>query len=106
VRVLFDGKLGASGSPAKRARDITNRYTKYYNHVIPFDEGVLEEAWNRCRGPSCAAGRHAVEQMLGMQAGGSGTFPAMKHGDETRYPASPLDSSPTKLDLSPEPEFD
>jgi hypothetical protein len=106
VRVLFDGKLADSGFSAKSAREMTNRFTKYYNHVIPFDESVLEAIWNRCDGPRCAAARREVEGMLGLQEGGFSDFPAMKRGGATRHQTSPLESSSTKRGLSPEPAFD
>jgi hypothetical protein len=107
VRVLFDGKRAASEFSAKSAREMTNRFTKYYNHVIPFDESVLEAIWNRCDGPRCAAARREVEEMLGMQEGGFRAFPATKReGATTRHQTSPLESSSTKRGLSPEPAFD
>jgi len=70
--------------------------------VVPFDEAVLDAIWNRCRGPRCAAARRETEERLGMQEDGSWAFPAMKPGDATRYPASPLETSPTPPALSPE----
>jgi spermidine synthase len=106
VRVLFDGKLAASEFTARSASETTNRFTKYYNHVIPFDQGVLKAVWNRCGGPRCAAARREVEEMLGRPEGGFGDSRAMKREGATRYPRSPLESSPASRDRSPEPGFD
>jgi spermidine synthase len=106
VRVFFEGKLAASDFPVTRARKMTNRFTTYYNHVIPFDEGVIELIWNHCSGRGCAAARREVEEGLGLQQAGSSAFPPMKRGRAIRYPAPPLESSPAMLGSSPEAESD
>ncbi len=83
---------------------MTNRFMLHYNQVVPFDEGVLETIWNRCRGPRCAAARRMIEGNLGMQEDGFLDFPAIEQGGATRHPAAPLESSPATRDFSPEPE--
>jgi predicted membrane-bound spermidine synthase len=106
ARALFGGKVNASKLPLARIQALTNRFTKHYNHVIPFDEGVLEAIWNHCRGPGCEEARRQAEGRLGMQEGGSWAFPAPEQGGATRHLTPPLESSPATPGLSPGAEFD
>jgi hypothetical protein len=105
MQVLFGGEVNVSRMPLAKAQALTNQFTTHYSHAVPFDEGALEVIWNHCRGPRCAAERRKIEGRLGMQEGGPSAFPAMKQGGETDFPTSPLESSPTTLDSSPEPEY-
>jgi hypothetical protein len=106
ARVLFGGEFSASMLPLARAQTLTDRFTKHYNHVVPFDEGVIEAIWNRCRGPGCEEARHQAEGRLGMHEDGSWAFPALEQGGATRHLTPPLESSPATRGLSPGPEFD
>jgi spermidine synthase len=101
VRVLFAGEFAGSKLPLAQARVLTNRYTKHYNHAAPFDEGVLEEIWSRCRGPACEEARRRVQGELGMSDGGSWTSPEMGPGEAPRFPPPLLESSPTTLGATP-----
>ncbi|MBW2691995.1 MAG: fused MFS/spermidine synthase [Deltaproteobacteria bacterium] len=105
MQVFFGGEFNVSKMPLAKAQALTSQFTTHYNHAVPFDEGVLETIWNHCRGPRCSAERRKIEGILGMREGGPSAFPAVKQGDATDYPASPLESSPTTLDSSPEPEY-
>jgi hypothetical protein len=42
----------------------TNLFVNYYNHAVPFDRRVLEEAWDRCRGEGCEAERARAEELV------------------------------------------
>jgi hypothetical protein len=105
MQVLFGGEVNVSRMPLAKAQALTNQFTTHYNHAVPFDEDALEVIWNHCRGPRCAAERRKIEGRLGIQEGGPLAFPAMKPGGATGSPTSPLESSPTTLDSSPEPEY-
>jgi spermidine synthase len=104
VRLLFDEELAAPSFTAAKAAEVTNRFMAHYNHAVPFDEGVLETIWNRCRGTRCAAARREVEEQLGMREGGFWPTSERKWEGTSRYQASPPGSSPTTPDLFPEPE--
>jgi hypothetical protein len=39
---------------------------RYYSHAAPFRRTALDEVWQRCRGPRCAAGREQAEEQLGV----------------------------------------
>jgi len=104
ARAFFDGKLATNRFTAEKATAMTDQFITYYNHVIPFDVGVLEMIWNRCRGPRCASARREAERELGMQEDGFGDFPTPKRGGATRHLASPPETSPATL--SPNPESD
>ncbi|MFV1978045.1 MAG: spermidine synthase [Myxococcota bacterium] len=104
MQVYFDGQFKTSKLPFARVGKLTNRYSTHFSHAIPFYPGFLEAIWNRCHGPGCAAARREVERKLKMQARGISAFPAMKPGGATQNPTTPLESSPTTLGRSPEPE--
>jgi spermidine synthase len=103
ARVLFGEELVARSYPVAKARALTNRFTKHYNHAAPFDERVLEVAWSRCRGPGCEEARREAQEALGMLDGGSPAFTGLWHGDAPQSLAPPLETSPTTLGISPEP---
>jgi SAM-dependent methyltransferase len=104
ARAFFDGKLAAARFTAKKATAMTHQFMTYYNHVVPFNQDVLEVIWNRCRGPRCASARREVASELGMQEDGFRDFLTTKRGGATRHLASPPETSPATL--SPNPESD
>jgi predicted membrane-bound spermidine synthase len=102
ARILFGEELVASNYPVAKARALTNQFTKHYNHVAPFDERVLEVAWNRCRGPGCEEARREAQEALGMLDGGSPAFRGLLQGGAPQSLAPPLETSPTTLGISPD----
>jgi spermidine synthase len=61
------GSFSADSEPIPRAQAmaLSRRFLRFYQHAIPFDRQVLEEAWDRCRGEPCAEGRRWVEEQVG-----------------------------------------
>jgi hypothetical protein len=67
LHALHSGRVipGEDAAPAHvEARRATELFLNHYHHVIPFDRGVLEEAWGRCNGEECEAERAQFEGML------------------------------------------
>ncbi len=50
----------------EEAQALTNRYAIHYQHAVPFDRRVLDDAWRRCNGERCEMQRQAVMAELGM----------------------------------------
>jgi spermidine synthase len=51
VELLFRGQLPpdpAASDPLRRAASLTNLFSAFYNHAIPFDRAVLRSAWSGC----------------------------------------------------------
>jgi hypothetical protein len=103
MQVFFGEKLNASRLSLSRARELTSRFATHYNHAVPFDEGALDDIWNRCHDLRCGTARSQAEEML---KSGSWAFPAVEQNGETGYPTPPLEANPATPSLSPEPEFD
>jgi spermidine synthase len=106
MQILFSGQFKASRLPLERTRALTNRFTTHYNHAVPFDEGVLDDIWNRCRDLRCDSARRKFEGRLGMLEDGAWDFPETERAGATRYETPPLETSPTTAGLSPGSEFD
>ena len=55
LQMLFDGKIPdvKEAARAQQAETLTERFLRYYHHVVPFDRRVVEAAWRRCRGEDC-----------------------------------------------------
>ena len=53
--MLFDGKVPEvkEAARAQQAERLTERFLRYYHHVVPFDRRVVEAAWRRCVGEDC-----------------------------------------------------
>jgi hypothetical protein len=53
IEDFFRGELpptpGAPG-PVARATQLTRFFDEHYVHAIPFDHGLLTQAWSGCRG--------------------------------------------------------
>jgi len=67
LRALYSGRAVPSDGAALRLAEVqamTILVYHYYNHAIPFDRGVLDEAWDRCGGETCEAGRARIEELL------------------------------------------
>jgi spermidine synthase len=58
VEALFRGALprdAAAADPLRRATQVTQLFSTFYNHSIPFDRAVLRAAWSGCDGASGGA---------------------------------------------------
>jgi hypothetical protein len=67
LRALYSGRFIPSedaASPRVEALRATNLFVNYYNHAVPLDRRVLEEAWDRCRGAVCEAERARAEELV------------------------------------------
>jgi hypothetical protein len=102
VQRLFDRKFGASRLPYARVRELVRLYATHYNHVVPFDEDVLEDIWSRCHDLRCGTTRRQVERML--EEGSWDLPPIAERSVVTRTRRSSRNASPTTPDFSPEPE--
>jgi hypothetical protein len=68
VELLYRGALprdSTSGNPFRRATSLTNLFSTFYNHGIPFDRSLLRAAWSGCDG---AGGGSSSCQMARVQA--------------------------------------
>jgi spermidine synthase len=104
LRFLFGGEINDTKLTVGEAQELTNRFSTHFNHAVPFDIGVIETIWNRCRGPRCAEARRKVNEKLRAQGGGILAFPAGRREGATQHLASPLESNPTTPGPSPGPE--
>jgi hypothetical protein len=55
VEKLFRGELPidtAAGNGLQRAMSLTNLFSSFYTHAIPFDRALLRESWSGCDGGS------------------------------------------------------
>ena len=64
LQVFFGGKFKASALSLAQARSLTNRFATHYHHAVPFDGGVFDEIWDRCRDLRCGTARRKAEGML------------------------------------------
>ena len=53
----------------EHARALTNRFAIHYQHAVPFDRRVLDDAWSRCQGESCEAERRQAMAEFGLLPG-------------------------------------
>jgi hypothetical protein len=68
LRALYSGEVIFSedaAPPLVQAQRMTDLFSVYYNHVVPFDRRVLEELWDRCDGEDCETERARAEERLG-----------------------------------------
>jgi spermidine synthase len=72
LRMLFDGRIppAEDAALAKQAELLTQRFLLHYHHAVPFDRGVIEAAWRRCRGDDCEARQREAWQSLSSLDGG------------------------------------
>jgi len=106
VRALFWSEVAASEIPLARAKATTNRFTRHYNHVIPFDAGMLDDIWSRCREAGCDEARRDLMQNLGTRHAGAPTFPETTQGAGPRSLAPPPEPFATTPIDTPEPDLE
>jgi hypothetical protein len=67
LRAVYSGQTLPSEdapSPLVEAQRVTDLFLNHYHHVVPLDPRVLEEAWGRCEGEDCEAGRARAAELL------------------------------------------
>jgi hypothetical protein len=70
---LYGGAGGShrTGSDLSLAQRLTEQYARFFNHALPFDRGVVEQAWARCLRlteiEECRSGRARAAALLGVQ---------------------------------------
>jgi hypothetical protein len=58
-------ELGQETTP-EGAKALTNRFAIHYQHAVPFDRRVLDDAWRRCKGERCERERRETMADLGL----------------------------------------
>jgi SAM-dependent methyltransferase len=66
LQPLYSGEIRPESGPltSRAALLMTTRFLNYYHHAVPFDRRVLDVAWSRCEGESCAPARRKIEVYL------------------------------------------
>jgi hypothetical protein len=75
---LFGGGDASTAHGPAHAKKLTMNYIRHYNYALPFDRGVLEDAWARCTTPPCSAALRKAEEMLGPLGGGALQRPVVR----------------------------
>jgi spermidine synthase len=75
---LFGGGDASTAHGPAHAQKLTMNYLRHYNYALPFDRGVLEDAWARCTTPPCSAALRKAEEMLGPLGGGALQRPVVR----------------------------
>jgi len=67
IEVLLSGELRRVDERQSlgRATMISKRFSGHYHHAFPFERRALRDAWDACRGESCASERQRLEDELG-----------------------------------------
>ena len=58
-------ELGQETTP-EGAEALANRFAIHYQHAVPFDRRVLDDAWRRCKGERCEIERRETMADLGL----------------------------------------
>jgi hypothetical protein len=61
---LYSGRIraGETGAiPHADVQRLTHGFLSHYHHAVPFDRRAIAEAWDRCNGEGCAAGRRRAQ---------------------------------------------
>jgi hypothetical protein len=108
LRMLYDGRVPdvKEAALAEQAERLTDRFLRHYHHAVPFDRGLVEAAWLRCRGDDCEDRQREAWRNLSSLDGQSPILSESAAPSERERAAPSLDAEEDDASQEDDPFFE